>query len=69
MTVAQAPGQLTFAQGFVVGQLVLLVALVFLFRYFFVADVPASLAQQRADLWPARARCKARWMPARSART
>lgn len=67
MTVAQAPGQLTFAQGFVVGQVVLLVALVFLFRYFFVADVPASLAQQRADLL-ARTRSLQNSLDARSKR-
>ncbi|WFD36360.1 ERMES complex subunit mmm1 [Malassezia cuniculi] len=46
----QTPSGPTFFQGFIVGQLVFLVGLVFLFRYFYVADVPQSLEQQRKQL-------------------
>ncbi|PKI85200.1 Mmm1p [Malassezia vespertilionis] len=45
-----APRELTFTQGFVAGQLVLILLLAFLFRYFFMTNVPASLEKQRADL-------------------
>ena len=44
------PANSSFGQGFVVGQLVLLVVLVFVFRYFYVADVPESLERQRQQL-------------------
>ena len=47
---SSGPGQSSFAQGFVVGQLVLIVALVFLFRYLYVADLPTTLEQERRAL-------------------
>ena len=48
--VAPAPLQLSFVQGFVVGQAVLFLGIAFLLRFLFVADVPSSLERQRADL-------------------
>lgn len=51
MSFAAAPAPpLTFVQGFVAGQVVLFVVLLFVFRYFFVADPPQALEKQRADL-------------------
>lgn len=45
-----APAHFTFWQGFVAGQAVFFVCALSLFRYVYMADVPASLAQQRAAL-------------------
>ena len=47
---SQPPQWPTFMQGVVFGQLVLLVGLVFLFRFFYVADTPESLELQRRKL-------------------
>ena len=46
----QPPQGPTFIQGVVFGQLLLIVGLVFLFRFFYVADMPESVEQQRRKL-------------------
>lgn len=62
-----AGARLTFWQGFVAGQLVLGLALLFLFWHLFMINVPESLAKQRANLM-ARTRTLQKSLDARSKR-
>ncbi|WFD26793.1 ERMES complex subunit mmm1 [Malassezia nana] len=44
------PGSVAFIQGFVAGQLVLVITLLLLFRYFFIETKPATFEQRRTAL-------------------